>query len=261
MIYKERLKIMILMLLVAKTESDFIDELMVSIKHLQDAVDKIDLAHVKMSEKVDTLQNDIINMHEANNKIFEKVDQLHSDIKTLSLESKGFEKTVTDTPINVKKGQLLAVIPEWGPNFRVSFDLKIHSMGDAWANVFHFTATGKDCCAVGDRTPALWTSGAGNYLYFCSNVVDNGDYCKTTAAGAFLLDTWYKIEIEQKFEAYQWRYSVKVVGLGTIANVINTKPGKWNNVALYASDPFYPASNAVIRNLNIISSSSFASLA
>ena len=77
------------MLLVAKTESDFIDELMVSIKHLQDAVDKIDLAHVKMSEKVDTLQNDIINMHEANNKIFEKVDQLHSDIKTLSLESKG----------------------------------------------------------------------------------------------------------------------------------------------------------------------------
>ena len=49
----------------------------------------------------------------------------------------------------------------------------------------------------------FWKAFLRNYLYFCSNVVDNGDYCKTTAAGAFLLDTWYKIEIEQKFEAYQ----------------------------------------------------------
>ena len=82
MIYKERLKIMILMLLVAKAESDFIDELMVSIKNLQDTVDKIDLAHVRMSEKVDKLQ-------EANNKLVEKVDQLQKYIKPLNLENKG----------------------------------------------------------------------------------------------------------------------------------------------------------------------------
>ena len=42
-----------------------------------------------------------------------------------------------------------------------------------------------------------------NYLYFCNNVDHNGDYCRTTAAGAFRTNTWCRIEIEQKFEGYQ----------------------------------------------------------
>jgi len=45
-----------------------------------------------------------------------------------------------------------------------------------------------------------------------------------------------------------------------VVNVVNTKPGKWTNVAVYASDPFYPPTNAVIRNLNYVSSSTFATL-
>merc|ERR1719147_452623 len=81
-----------------------------------------------------------------------------------------------------------------------------------------------------------------------------------TAAVAFRTNTWCRIEIEQKFEGYQWRYTVKVAGIGTVANVVNTKPGKWNNVAVYASDPFYPSSNAQIRNLKYVSSSTFAAL-
>merc|ERR1711872_245842 len=56
------------------------------------------------------------------------------------------------------------------------------------------------------------------------------------------------------------RYTVKVAGIGTVANVVNTKPGKWNNVAVYASSPFYPSSNAQIRNLKYVSSSTFAAL-
>jgi len=257
MIDKERFKIMILMLLVAKAESDFIDELMVSIKNLQDTVDKIDLAHVRMSEKVDKLQ-------EANNKLVEKVDQLQKYIKPLNLENKGLEKLAIDPTISVQKGNLIAVIPEWGPNFRITFDLNVHSMysshSNGWANVLHFTASGKDCCSIGDRVPALWTNSKRNYLYFCSNVDHHGDYCRTTTAGTFRTNSWYKIEIKQRFEAYQWWYSVEVEGLGTVVNVVNTKPGKWTNVAVYASDPFYPPTNAVIRNLNYVSSSTFATL-
>ena len=64
--------------------------------------------------------------------------------------------------ISVQKGNLLAVIPEWGPNFRITFDLNIHSLyssrSDGWANVLHFTSSGKDCCSIGDRIPGLWTN-------------------------------------------------------------------------------------------------------
>ena len=42
-----------------------------------------------------------------------------------------------------------------------------------------------------------------NYLYFCSNVDHHGDYCRTTTAGTFRTNSWYKIEIKQRFEAYQ----------------------------------------------------------
>merc|ERR1712131_61080 len=149
---------------------------------------------------------------------------------TTSLDE-GSEDRYTSNLIYVKKGQLLAVIPEWGPNFRITFDLTVHSLyssrSDGWANVLYFTAS---------------------------------DYCRTTAAGAFRTNTWCRIEIEQKFEGYQWRYTVKVAGIGTVANVVNTKPGKWNNVAVYASSRFYPSSNAQIRNLNYVSSSAFAAL-
>merc|ERR1719300_2313808 len=187
-------------------------------------------------------------MHKANNKIFEKVDQMHSDIKTQSLETKGLEKTVTDVPINVKKGQLLAVIPEWGPNFRISFDLNINSMyssrSDGWANVLHFTATGKDCCSLGDRVPALFTNAQLNTVSFMSNVDHNGNFQKGTPHGTFPTNTWCKIKIEQKFEGFQWRYSVHVEGVGTLINVINKKPKIWKNVAVYAGDPFFPATHA-----------------
>merc|ERR1712221_20492 len=112
---------------------------------------------------------------------------------TTSLEE-GSEDRYTSNLIYVKKGQLLAVIPEWGPNFRITFDLNVHSLyssrSDGWANVLYFTASGKDCCSIGDRVPGLWTNSKGNYLYFCNNVDHNGDYCRTTAAGAFRTNTW-----------------------------------------------------------------------
>ena len=74
----------------------------------------------------------------------------------------GLEKLAIDPTISVQKGNLIAVIPEWGPNFRITFDLNVHSMysshSNGWANVLHFTASGKDCCSIGDRVPALWTN-------------------------------------------------------------------------------------------------------
>jgi len=178
--------------------------------------------------------------------------------------SEDSEDRITNTTLNVQQNQLLAVIPEWGPNFRISFDLNIKSMyssrSDGWASILHFTATGKDCCSLGDRVPALFSNNKQNYLAFMSNVDNNGNFWKATPAGSVPTNTWSKIKIEQKFEGFQWRYTVQVEGVGTLINVINKKPKIWQNVAVYAGDPFYPATHATIRNLDYASSSSFAPL-
>ena len=89
MIYKERLKIIsIIITLVVRAESNFIEDLHVSIQNLQASVDKISLENAKTMEKVDKLQSDITIMKEANSKSFESVDekfdQLNDDIKSRS---------------------------------------------------------------------------------------------------------------------------------------------------------------------------------
>jgi len=151
---------------------------------------------------------------------------------------------------------LLAVIPEWGPNFRITFDLKVtsfsHTGEGEWANVFHFTATGDDCCSPGDRVPGLWTNKR-NHLHFSNRVGDNGNYNQNTPTGDFPTNIWRRVEIEQKFVAYQWRYSVLVEGIGTLVDVVNTKPGNWTDVSVYTSDPFFPAAQAVMRNFRYAS--------
>merc|ERR1712243_282174 len=100
-------------------------------------------------------------------------------------------------------------------NLKISFELNVESFangGEMWGNVFHFTATGKDCCSIGDRVPALFTN-SGNYLYLCTNIDDDGDKCWTTEVGKIKTHTWYLVEYEQKFVAYQWRFTVKINGL------------------------------------------------
>lgn len=44
------------------------------------------------------------------------------------------------------------------PNSKLSIVFMFHCQSglSAWRNIFHFTNTGKDCCAVGDRIPAMW---------------------------------------------------------------------------------------------------------
>ena len=102
---------------------------------------------------------------------------------------------------------MILKIPEWGPNYKIKFELNIESFangGNMWGNVFHFTATGKGCCDIGDRVPALYTNSA-NFLYLCSNIGDNGDFCTQSPPNVVETNKWYTIEYEQKFEAYQVR--------------------------------------------------------
>ena len=41
-------------------------------------------------------------------------------------------------------------------DYKLSFQLKPWNKVLSWGSIFHFTATGNNCCEYGDRIPALW---------------------------------------------------------------------------------------------------------
>ena len=59
----------------------------------------------------------------------------------------------------ITKGKEIGTIDSWGPYFRISLDLIIHSHAyDGYSSVLAFRGNGGtyDCCEIGDRIPAIF---------------------------------------------------------------------------------------------------------
>ena len=98
----------------------------------------------------------------------------------------------------VKRNTEIATIPSWGPQFRVSFDLKVNSRNrrEIWASVLSFKGNGAkhDFRTVGDRIPAIYYHKSG-FLHFASGVNGNRNYVFNYP---IKVKKWYSITIEQK---------------------------------------------------------------
>ena len=83
-----------------------------------------------------------------------------------------------DVRIN-KRNNLLAIIPNLWESYSVKFEFKPTRFQSGWTNIIHLTATGSNCCAIGDRIPAVWfgresATASKNGLHVCSAVNDEG---------------------------------------------------------------------------------------
>ena len=98
----------------------------------------------------------------------------------------------------ILKNKEIGTIDIWGPFFRVSFDLIIHSLnrGVVFSSLLAFRGNGATCnkCELGDRIPALWLKNNG-FMQISNNVNDlhEGILFKIK------LNHWYKFIIEQKY--------------------------------------------------------------
>ena len=100
----------------------------------------------------------------------------------------------TLTPVKNRK---VETISEWGPGYRVSFDMKIMKLGeDAYQNIFHITSTGNNCCNIGDRLPVLTLHKSGA-LYMGTQIGNAGN--KNIQTAALDKDKLYKVELEQNY--------------------------------------------------------------
>merc|ERR1711874_417440 len=143
----------------------------------------------------------------------------------------------------VSKHQI-ATIDSFGPEYRVAFDIIVHSASSVWSSILRFTSTGGNCCNIGDRVPAILYNSRG-YLLIDSAVNEKGNHGVTYKID---LERWYHVEIVQATENGQLTYKVIVDG-DEIKNVENTNPQSFEDVKVYAGGKFNPASDATYRNL------------
>ena len=93
----------------------------------------------------------------------------------------------------------MATVPSWGPSFIVSFNLYINSfdgenlMQDKWAELLRFTSTDNNCCAIGDRIPAIFAN-KGGFIQVATQLWRKGNRWKNINLD---VQTWYNIEMKQ----------------------------------------------------------------
>ena len=102
----------------------------------------------------------------------------------------------------IREDNRLAILPTWGPSFRVSFSLLITSFdGDnlfkgKWAELLRFTNTDNNCCRMGDRIPAIFTNING-FIQVATQIDNKGNRWKNINLDE---NVWYNLEILQSVQ-------------------------------------------------------------
>ena len=171
------------------------------------------------------------------------------------LESHQDEGLNIEGEIEVEKNNKLSqVFNQWGKEYSIKFDIRIHKdfSSPEWLNVFRMTSTDNNCCNIGDRIPGLFVL-SNKKLQITNSIGSQGnDHFEFP----YELHKTYHIVISQtqsrtgKFEYCTNIDSINVRCLG------NDKPRFFENVLLYFSDPWHASlkgygklSNLEINNL------------
>ena len=85
----------------------------------------------------------------------------------------------------------------WGPFFRVSFDLVIHSLSqDEWSSLLAFRGRGSTCVVCGEMVPVLFLN---NYKSLIHVSYASSDFDFFDTDFKIELNHWYSIIAEQKY--------------------------------------------------------------
>ena len=97
----------------------------------------------------------------------------------------------------VVQDHLVATLPSWGPSYRVAFDIHINShQPNVNAELLRVTASKNDRGTMGDRVPAIFSTGTGT-LILRTQINDEADWYFNNKAFQVKEKTWYSIEIAQ----------------------------------------------------------------
>ena len=100
----------------------------------------------------------------------------------------------------VDHSNLVGTISTWGPAFKVEFSLYINSFdgpnlkNGKVAELLRFTSGDGNCCAVGDRVPAIFTDKRG-FIQVATQIGTHGNKWKNVNLNE---KTWYRVELVQQ---------------------------------------------------------------
>lgn len=114
-----------------------------------------------------------------------------------------------------------------------------------WASIVHFTATGNNCCAYGDRAPAVWFHPDSRKLHIVDGHPDDGNAnCNPSDELPPNVPTTVTIDIGAGF------YEVSVSQNGQtprqVCEGLRQNRRSFSHVHVWAADPFYEPAFATI---------------
>ena len=144
---------------------------------------------------------------------------------------------------------MLAVIPKLDKEFLVAFDVKPYSFTAEWRSVVHFTI-GSNIGNYGDRVPGVWFHISGNGgLHIAAPI--NGDSNRYFDTKPLALNEWTNVEISQRLEGNVYMYRIRING-EVVFTEKNEQPKSFENVQVYASDPWYSVQDGSLKDFYFI---------
>ena len=109
-------------------------------------------------------------------------------------------------------------------NFDISIMLNLEKNTESgWSNVFGFYQEDVGALQVGGRVPAVWLRPNSNALHICMALNGNGNNCWNSPE--MPLDTWFELNIRQKFDKDNKRYLYQIFIDGELKrNMFNRQP-------------------------------------
>ena len=145
--------------------------------------------------------------------------------------------------VQIQENNLVTTLKEYRKEFIISLDLKLTSIVNDWTSVIHFTI-GENIGRYGDRIPAILIWQGNLHIRTAAN--GNNDY--TYIGGMLTIGKWISIKVQQIKESdASYNYSIIINGK-LVHSVTNTIPEDFNNVKLYAADPWHIPQPGFIKN-------------
>ena len=151
------------------------------------------------------------------------------------------------TEFTLIKNNLLTTLPVLPREWMVDFMFKPTNVTmKGLKSILHLTDKDRNSLTYGGRIPSVWLSTASFHLEYARN----NTATKTHTMPGPPVGKWTQITIIQEDFSGKSRYRVLIDGVEKY-NVENPQDGHFNNVRVYASDPWYNGQPGYIKNLSV----------
>ena len=141
----------------------------------------------------------------------------------------------------------IKTLPIITKEFTIRFEMNASSFIGSWQSLFHMTIR-DNVGKYGDRIPGVWTHGNPDRLFISYAVNNDPNYHKYIDIGK---DKWISFEVTQRHERTGEYIYKLLMNRAEIVKTINERPTNFENVMVYASDPWHPSFDGSIRNMEV----------